>query len=73
MRWRTKPADPKEGDTVVISTFLFRPLKIGSEYRWLETADVRLEAYKKVDIFTGYPAIFWRPVAFVDRSDEGKN
>lgn len=40
MRWREK-VRPDLGDQRVVTRFLFKPLAIGGEVRWLELAKIR--------------------------------
>ena len=40
MRWTEKPR-PKDDETRIIKRFLFLPLCIGNEYRWLETVTIK--------------------------------
>jgi hypothetical protein len=37
MRW-THPTPPKKGDTRTVTAFLWWPMRIGSQSRWLEKA-----------------------------------
>lgn len=48
MRWNVKtvPSHPAVGDKRTISKFLWRPLRIGLETRWLETVEIQ-QVYKR--------------------------
>ena len=55
---------PNHGDTKVKKEFLFFPVIIGEELRWLETATIK---YKFDFIYEK-----WYPIEFVDE-DKGDN
>ena len=42
MKWQNS-AHPKDGDTRVVTRFLFLPCRIENESRWLEIASVKQE------------------------------
>lgn len=67
MRWNLKPKKPaKEGDTKEVRRFLFLPLVIGSDVRWLETAVVRYECYYGYAESGDFKVLKWRPVEFLN-------
>jgi hypothetical protein len=52
---------PKVGETRQITKFLWFPLAIDGETRWLETATYTEEYIKIYDSNEGYTDTFWRP------------
>ena len=49
-----KPKDPRVGTETVARWFLFFPLTIGDETRWLEFANVRLRWYENRAVGGGW-------------------
>ena len=71
MRWSVDaPKSWNPGDVREKRQFLLFPKKIGNEYRWLEYASWREEAYQGLsfapDRGPAIPVLQWRPVAWVD-------
>ncbi len=67
MKWIAAPKKPKDRECYVKSRFLWCPLQIGSEVRWLRFATIRYMC-----CYTGQKTIFgdsmyvWIAVAFED-------
>ena len=56
MRWKSKrKVKPKEGDKRIIRTFLFFPLKLEGEWRWLEMATIEQWYIETVTYDYGMP------------------
>lgn len=58
---------PKLGDTKVVRKFLWLPLRIGDEERWLEYAHivyVYKEVFKPLKIFVTIKEQVWSPLAW---------
>lgn len=57
---------PKIGDKRIVTFFLFFPLRIGDESRWLETATYE-EEFKITRVpETDLPKEIWVPVRWID-------
>ena len=69
MRWKAAP-EPKEGSTRVREVFLWWPLTIGDETRWLEKTRIaeKREARRHIDYEFGdeYTYLEWMPFQFLD-------
>lgn len=63
MRWITKKLT--EGETREVRKFLFLPLGIGLELRWLEFVIIRQQV--RVRSFESY---FWENIAFVEEKKD---
>ncbi len=63
MRWNTD----RVGDVKVITKFLWFPVWINHEYRWLEKATIRYSLKYRTKYFIGTE---WRPVKFIDEEVE---
>lgn len=63
MRWKKKVY--KYGDYRIKKKFLFLPLSLGDESRWLETAEIVQKYSDDVLYFT-----CWYNIAFYDQNDE---
>lgn len=62
MRW-TEIELPKDGKTRIIKRFLFLPICIGNEYRWLEIATIKqFYDIPSTNIFVGE----WNNSAWID-------
>lgn len=75
MRWTKRPAkpSPKPGDARVVRRFLLLPRCVSGEYRWLEWAQVKQEAFMGwafVPDIPSHEVLKWRDVAWAD--GEGK-
>lgn len=60
MRW----CDPVSGETKIVKKFLWLPLEIDFETRWLEEATIK---YRYCDIDQD-----WLPIEFLDNEGETK-
>ena len=60
MKWNT----PRFGDEKIVTKFLWLPVWVNHEYRWLETATIR---YDYVCFGNHY---YWRPIEFLDKEKE---
>jgi hypothetical protein len=71
MRWNKSPL-PKLGDKKIVRRFLFHPLELDREVRWLETASVEYEAKELPYHFRYMPLLIyyvdWVAVRFVDET-----
>ena len=67
MKWVEKRRRPKTGGTRIIERFLFFPLTIGKETRWLERVRIleRYDAYPLI-LYPEYVS-HWESVKFVDK------
>ena len=65
-KWK-KRKNPKEGDTKVVKKFLWFPVCVGRECRWLETATVKYvyQGYVE-DYLLGTEMLLWDPIQFID-------
>ncbi len=68
MRWKVET--DRVGDYRIEKRFLFFPLRIGNEYRWLETAEIVQECrvFSKWDFYSYQK--YWVNIAFYDQNDE---
>lgn len=57
MRWLD--TTPKHGTIRMITKFLFLPLTINGETRWLEVANIRQTFYRTRDDWNGKGTGFW--------------
>jgi hypothetical protein len=55
MRWKAEAAkpEPKHGDERAVTRFLWRPLLMGDEWRWLERAAI-IQCYRSVPLAPSY-------------------
>lgn len=61
MRWN----NPKIGDVKVVTKFLWLPLEINFETRWLEDATIKyVYVTGHVDSYK-----YWQPIEFVDKEE----
>jgi len=58
MRWKDDPI-PIEGDNLEVTKFLWFPLTIKKETRWLERATIKLQFYKNRSIGGGWGQTGW--------------
>lgn len=77
MRWQKKPIKiktrPDVGSERVVSRFLFFPLCLNGEYRWLEFAQV-LQVWAEDYYNHPYPIFKWCAVSWVEReAHDGTN
>jgi hypothetical protein len=67
MRWeKIEKARPQEGDTRVITKFLFRPRCIGKEHRWLEMAKISQKLELQMAYYMGCSKLEWVDKEWVD-------
>lgn len=67
MQWVSPPKNPKDGDSVVIKKFLWTPLQIGPDVKWLQYAKIKYVcAYTSKTNALGYAKFQWIPQEFVD-------
>lgn len=68
MRWKTKPKNNKVGEKRVLEAFLFIPVKIGNEWRWLETAKIEQELKESYvyDYSMVHREKYWEDIKFID-------
>ncbi len=67
MKWNHEPS-PNEGDERTVSRFLFKPLRLGLETRWLERANIKQIGVKCFSSLIYCPGLFyiaWEDKAFV--------
>ena len=64
MRFIEQPPKYKVGEIRIISKFLFTPVKIGKETRWLETACIKQELVAKFDTTCGASWTEWQNLSF---------
>lgn len=50
----------------IITKFLWWPIRINNETRWLESASIKCRYTTKLD-FLGFRELTWVPIEFVDR------
>jgi len=67
MRWKLKPK-PDFGDTRIITRFLFLPVCINKEYRWLERAKIK-RRYSQWFDSDGYSRGEWVNKAWEDKEE----
>ena len=56
----------KEGDERITNRFLWLPVRIGNERRWLEKAKIRWKARRMWDVTCGAEWMEWRPQEFLN-------
>lgn len=59
--------DPQDGDTRIVRCFLWLPMEIDGDKRWLEKVEY-LEQYERLgtfDLFGDTPLV-WKPKYFID-------
>lgn len=65
MRWKHKPS-PKIGDTKIITKFLWLPLTLDGETRWLERVSIKV----KLKIYLSELSLEWKgrwqPIHWID-------
>jgi hypothetical protein len=70
MRWTKSPKlPPTVGEKRIVNRFLFIPIRIGNQVRWLEGAVLREECYLGHCSLPEGPmwrCKKWRPIAFID-------
>ena len=69
MRWQTKNKTiPKENEKRIISKFLFIPIKLEGEWRWLEIATIEQLYVETVlyDYGMPHPDGRWVDIKFID-------
>jgi hypothetical protein len=60
MRWSVKHRTIAEGDTRIVKRFLFLPLEIGGEVRWLEIARYKQKFMKPFRNTSGHwKNLYW--------------
>lgn len=65
MRWKVKVKRyPQNGDLKYVKKFLWLPLIIGSDCRWLEFAFIKKKYHDQSDISPGYS--FWENIEFAN-------
>lgn len=67
MRFYHKNND-KEGDTRVVRKFLWLPLRIGDETRWLECCHLVQTLEQEFDTTSGYSGFVWKTIGWVNDS-----
>lgn len=68
---RIKKEYPKEGDIKVIRKFLWMPLEIDGETRWLEYANIKCKWIVRGDMMDFWWE--WSPIEFVDEAPSNEN
>ena len=63
---RFKKREQKVGQIIQRTKFLWFPVSINGETRWLERATIEYESYQFFDTTSGYDGIAWRPLRFVN-------
>ena len=78
MKWKKKKIieqpDPVHGDTRMFRKFLWLPLTINDETRWLESVWI-VQKYVKLDLACGVDITYWEDYRFMDGDVQryGKN
>lgn len=69
MRFKNKKAK-KYGETRVVTRFLFLPLSLVDETRWLEKTTIKQKAYRSIAYESGFGAVpnglVWVDEEFID-------
>jgi hypothetical protein len=56
-----------EGDQRVVTKFLWLPVRIGNDKRWLEKATLRQTCHRMWDVTSGSEWMEWRSVEFLNK------
>lgn len=65
MRFIKTPPSYKRGDERIITKFLWLPISIGDEIRWLEKATIKQKMEYRFDTTSGSSWFEWQNIQFI--------